>query len=186
MSGANGASGASPKVVLVVGGSIGGEIVAPVLDLLAQAGAEIDWVRVDVDASREPESGHVLDEAVDAIRTHKIALKTKLLGQIDAAPQPGSPGGPRNPNVLLRMRLDLFAGVRFIKPLPGLATRYPELDLLLVRENTEDIYKGIEHVIVPGVVQSLKVVTRRACERIARYAFNLTQRLGRRQITFIQ
>jgi isocitrate dehydrogenase (NAD+) len=87
--------------------------------------------------------------------------------------------------VLLRRRLGLYAGVFPIRPLPGIATRFPGIDLLLVRETTEDIYKGIEHEIVPGVVESLKVVTREACERVTRFAYATLRERGRRHLTFV-
>ena len=87
--------------------------------------------------------------------------------------------------MLLRRRLGLFAGVVPIRPLAGIPTRFPGIDLLLIREITEDIYKGIEHEIVPGVVESLKVVTRDACERIARFAFATLRAEGRKHLAFV-
>lgn len=172
-------------VTLVVGGSVAPELVPPVLELLEAAGAEVDWRRVDLPESAFAGPGDPLEAAIAAIRETGLALKTKLLGAEGSDRATGLAGVRGNPNVQLRQRLGLFAGVRPIRPLRGLPTRYPELDLILVRENTEDIYKGIEHVIVPGVVQSLKVVTRAACERIARFTFDLVERLDRKAVTFI-
>jgi isocitrate dehydrogenase (NAD+) len=174
----------TPRVALLVGGSVGSEIVPPVLDVLAAAGARIEWERVDVAAASAQSSDSHLDDAVAAAERCGLALKTRFIpppieGDTSDAP------GPRNPNVLLRTRLGLFAGIRPVKPLPGLPTRYPGLDLILVRENTEDIYKGIEHEIVPGVVESLKVVTRTACERIARFAFEVARTERRKHLTFV-
>jgi isocitrate dehydrogenase (NAD+) len=166
------------EVVLVVGGGIGPEIVPPVLDVVAAAGVHVAWERHDV-----PEKGgeafpeELLDPAVAAVRRVGLALKTRLVAPVK--------GRFRSPNVLLRRKLGLYATVRPVHTLPGLPTRYPGLDLVIVRENTEDLYAGIEHEIVPGVVQSLKVVTERACERIARFAFASARKHGRRQVTFV-
>jgi isocitrate dehydrogenase (NAD+) len=178
------------RVALIVGGGVGRELVPHVLELLEAVGAPVEWQRVDVpDAS--PDSGdELLDEAVAAVASCGLGLKTKLVGagverRPDRSQQAWSNPKVGSPNVQLRLRLDLFAGVRPIRTLPGLPTRYPDLDLLLVRETTEDIYKGIEHVIVDGVVQSLKVVTRDACVRIARYAFEIATERRRRRLTFV-
>ncbi len=177
----------NPKVALIVGGSIGAEIVPPVLDVLSAAGARIDWQRVDVPAATEDSNlQELLGEALTAVRDCRLALKTRLIGPKphELATDNNAPG-PMNPNVNLRMELGLFAAVRPIRTMPGLFTRYPDLDLILVRENTEDIYKGLEHEIVPGVVESVKVVTREACDRVARYAFEMAHEYGRSKITFI-
>ncbi|HVS65683.1 MAG TPA: isocitrate/isopropylmalate family dehydrogenase [Thermoanaerobaculia bacterium] len=177
-------------VALIVGGGVGAELVPFVLELLAAVAAPFEWRRVDVPAAGPDSGEHLLDEAVSAIEACGLALKTKLVGAgVERHPDRLQKrwSNPRigNPNVQLRLRLDLFAGVRPIRSLAGLPTRYPDLDLLLVRENTEDIYKGIEHVIVDGVVQSLKVVTRDACERISRFAFELATEHRRRRLTYV-
>lgn len=177
------------RVALIVGGGISGEIVPPVLDILEAAGAEIEWDRVDVPTLTESEIEDRLDAAVAAVERCGIGLKTRLFapphGSRLAADMADDAPGTRNPNVLLRHRLGLYAGVLPIRPLEGIATRFEGVDLLLVRENTEDIYKGIEHEIVPGVVESLKVVTREACERISRFAFQALRTLGRAHLTFV-
>jgi isocitrate dehydrogenase (NAD+) len=135
-----------------------------------------------------------LDRAVEAVERSGVGLKTRLsvpapeAASSDAEELLGEGGeapGPQNPNVLLRKRLGLFAGVFPIRPLAGVASRFPDLDLLLIRETTEDIYTGIEHEIVPGVVESLKVVTRDACERITRFAYDTLRAEGRRHLTFV-
>lgn len=176
----------SRDVALIVGGGVGPEIVPPVLEVLGAAGADLTFERVDVPASSGDEMNQLLDDAAQVVRRLGFGLKTRLV-----APQE-DPEAPRygvlppfNPNVLFRNKLGLFAGVRPIKTMLGLPTRYPDLDLVLIRENTEDVYKGIEHEVVPGVVQSLKVVTREACERIARYAFAVSREHGREHVTFI-
>ncbi len=169
------------RVALIVGSGISAELVPSVLEIIEAAGVAIDWLRVDVPRLDPDDMKGPLAEAVEAVESCGVGLKTRLF----AASSIGSPEGSRNPNVLLRRRLGLYAGLFSIRPIEGIPTRYPGIDLLLVRENTEDIYKGIEHEIVDGVVESLKVVTREASERIARFAFDAVESLGRRHVTFI-
>ena len=172
------------RVALIVGDGVSADIVPLVLRIVKATGARIQWQRVDVPTPADHTSGEPLEAAVAAIRECGTGLKTRLHGLPRGEGQARAPR-PGNPNVLLRQRLGLYAGVRPIKALAGIQTRYPELDLILIRENTEDIYKGIEHEIVDGVVESLKVVTRDACRRIARFAFDSVATLGRRHVTFI-
>ena len=170
----------SHQIALVVGGGINQEITPEVLRVLAAAGVEVGWQRVDVDATDYPGAIAQLQQAAEAVRGSRLALKTRLLTP---------PGGPsdssNNLNVLLRRELGLYAGVRAVRSLPGVSTRFPDLDLLIIRENSEDIYKGIEHEIVPGVIESIKVVTREASERIARFAFETARYLEREHLTFV-
>ena len=170
-------------VALLVGGSVGPEILAPVLSVLDAADFRLDFERFDVQVPRRSTVDTYLDEAIAATRRHKVALKTKFLPPTRALRDDGPP--LPNPNVDLRLRLELFAGIRPIRCLRGLPTRYPGLDLILIRENSEDIYKGIEHEVVPGIVQSMKVVTRAACDRIARYAFRIAAEYDRKKLTFV-
>jgi isocitrate dehydrogenase (NAD+) len=174
-----------------------------VLDVVAAAGARIEWDRVDVPTLDAGDMDAHLDQAVAAVERCGVGLKTRLSvssrstsfagdhhrrpfgGDGSSAPGEDDAPGPQNPNVLLRRRLGLFAGVIPIRPLAGIPTRFPGIDLLIVREMTEDIYKGIEHEIVPGVVESLKVVTRDACERITRFAYATLRAEGRRQLAFV-
>jgi isocitrate dehydrogenase (NAD+) len=188
------------RAALIVGGGIAREIVGPVLSVVEAAGADVEWERVDVPPLEIGDTDAHLDEAVAAVERCGLGLKTRLSvpsavtaftrgatapgGTVDAQLEDDAPG-PQNPNVLLRRRLGLFAGVVPIRPLPGVPTRFPGIDLLLIREMTEDIYKGIEHEIVPGVVESLKVVTRDACERIARFAYATLRAEGRRNLAFV-
>ncbi len=176
----------SPRVSLLCGGGVGEEIVPHVIEIVERAGGRVDWHRIDVAPADGDSEEDLLDEAIRSVRSTKLALKTKFL-TTDPRPSEDTPGfkRPINPNVELRQRLDLYIGVRPTRSIPGIASRYGDLDLMLIRENSEDIYKGIEHEIVPGVVQSLKVVTRKACERIARYAFGVAEKHGRRKLTFI-
>jgi isocitrate dehydrogenase (NAD+) len=190
------------RVALIVGGGISREIAAPVLEVIAAAGARIEWDRVDVPTLEPGDLDAHLDPAVAAVERCGTGLKTRLSvaspsaefardggahhqRHDDSAPEDDDAPGPQNPNVLLRRRLGLFAGVIPIRPLAGIPTRFPGIDLLVIREITEDIYKGIEHEIVPGVVESLKVVTRDACERIARFAYATLRAEGRRHLAFV-
>ena len=178
------APAARPRVALIVGRSgIGAETAPPVLEILEAAGAGFDFVRVDVPTAVRRNTETVLQEAADTIRDCRVALKTRLIGPAADAVRVGP--GPQNPNVALRQMLGLWASVRPVRSIPGLPTRYPDLDVLLIREITEGVYRGIEHEIVDGVVESMKVVSRAACERIADYAFRIARRHGRRKITAI-
>ena len=181
------------RVALIVGGGISREIVPPVLAIVAAAGARIEWDRVDVPTLEAGTMDANLAAAVAAVERCGVGLKTRLtappperaFAAADLSVDGDDAPGPMNPNVLLRRRLGLYAGVIPIRPLPGIPTRFPGVDLLLLREITEDIYKGIEHEIVPGVVESLKVVTREACERITRFAYATLRERGRRHLTFV-
>ncbi|MBT8193203.1 MAG: NAD-dependent isocitrate dehydrogenase [Acidimicrobiia bacterium] len=168
------------EIALIVGGGINQEITPEVLRVIDTAGVTIAWNRVDVDAHDYAAAIAQLQTAATAVRKSGLALKTRLLTP---------PGGPtdasNNLNVVLRRELGLFAGVRAVRSLPGVSIRFPDLDLLIIRENSEDIYKGIEHEIVPGVIESIKVVTRAASERIARFAFETALYLEREHLTFV-
>ena len=176
----------APRVSLLCGGGVGDDIVPYVLEIIERAGGAISWARVDVPLAGGSVDEDYLSEAIESVNETKLALKTKFLTSVRSpADDARDFRRPSNPNVELRQKLDLYIGVRPTRSVPGIANRYGDLDLLLIRENSEDIYKGIEHEIVPGVVQSLKVVTRTACERIARYAFSVAEKHGRKRVTFI-
>ncbi len=184
MSGNAEGNGGPPRVALIVGASgIGAETAPPVLAILEAVGAEFEFIRVDVPTAVRRNTETVLREAAETIRECRVALKTRLIGPGPNAVRVGP--GPQNPNVALRQMLGLWASVRPIRSIPGLPTRYPDLDVLLIREITEGVYRGIEHEIVDGVVESMKVVSRAACQRIADYAFRIALRHNRRKITAI-
>lgn len=166
-------------VALIIGSGLTAELLPLVLEVIRASGAEVDWRRVDVVIGEQA----TLEEAALKVEECGVGLKTRLVSR--ATDGRNEPQGVHNPNVQLRQRLDLYAGVLPIRPLPGLRGRYEDVDLVLIRENTEDIYKGIEHEIVDGVVESLKVVTRDACDRIARFTFAAVRTLGRKHVTFI-
>ena len=165
-------------VALIPGDGIGPEVCEATVRILDAAGVPLRWERLEAGREAAARYGTPLPtETLAAIRTHRIALKTRL-----AAPLGGA---FESPNVMLRKALDLYANVRPVRNFPGRASRYPDLDLLIVRENTEGEYAGLEHQVVPGVVESIKVTTRRASTRIARFAFALAAREGRRKITAV-
>ena len=172
------------QVVFVQGGGVGHDQEASVRQILRAVGADIEFEsipagRAAVECGREPlEPG-----LFDAIRRTGVALKTKLL-QPEGAPTPTA-HGPKSPihsNVEFRRRLGLFASTRPVRNLAGLPARFQNVNFHLVREITEDLYATTEHEIIPGVVQSFKIVTEAACLRFFKYAFALAERLGKKSI----
>jgi isocitrate dehydrogenase (NAD+) len=165
----------SRRVTLIPGDGIGPEVTEAALAVLAAAGVELAWQRVEAGAEVATKYGTPLPEAaLHSIRSHGVALKGPI----------GTPIGEgfRSANVTLRQSLDLYASVRPVKSIPGVPARYDAVDLIVVRENTEGLYSGLEHRVAPGIVESLKVVTEAASLRIARYAFALAEREGRREV----
>jgi isocitrate dehydrogenase (NAD+) len=174
----------SLKVTLIQGGGAGFDQVPAVKAILAAAGVAIDYDEHLAGWASVAKGGQPLPPAMlDSVRSNRIALKTRLL------PPPGESGSARkearNLNVQLRRELGLFATVRPLRNLPGLPARFQGVDMLVIREITEDLYAAIEHEIVPGVVQSLKVVTRTASERFLRFAFEHARQLGRKSIACV-
>jgi isocitrate dehydrogenase (NAD+) len=164
-------------VVLIPGDGIGPEVTAAACEVVRAAGASVDWVRADAGlAAAEREGDPLPNTTLDLIRRHRVALKGPCTTPVGK--------GFRSINVRLRQALDLYASVRPVHTLPGVAVPYRDVDLVVVRENTEGLYSGLEHVVVPGVVESLRIVTRAAAERIVRFAFELARHQGRRRITF--
>jgi isocitrate dehydrogenase (NAD+) len=163
------------RVTLIQGGGIGFDQVPAVQRILRAARVEIEWEEHLVGLPSVERGGAALpEELLRSVRTTGLALKTKLLSP------PGPPHG--NPNVLLRRELGLYASVRPLKNLRGLPARFQGVDFLVIRELTEDLYAAIEHEIVPGVVQSIKVVTEAACLRFFRFAFGWARAAGRRTV----
>jgi isocitrate dehydrogenase (NAD+) len=167
----------SRTCVLIPGDGIGPEVSEATVRILEAAGAGIDWeTRLAGTAALEAGHPDVLpDETCDAIRRHGVALKGPCTTPIGE--------GFSSVNVALRKSLDLYAAVRPVRNLPGVATRFEGVDLVIVRENTEGLYSGIENVITEGVVTSLKVATERACRRIARFALDYARSRGRKRVT---
>jgi isocitrate dehydrogenase (NAD+) len=162
-------------VVLIPGDGIGPEVSGAALEVLAALGVPLEWERVEAGADVATRYGSALpDAALNAVRAAGVALKGPISTPIG--------GGFKSANVALRQALDLYACLRPVKSIPGLETRYAGVDLLLVRENTEGLYSGLEHRVAPGIVESIKVVTERACTRIAEFAFALAEREGRKLV----
>jgi isocitrate dehydrogenase (NAD+) len=163
-------------VTLIQGGGAGYDQVPAVKCILQAAGVDIEWQEYLAGLPALERGEPALPDAMlRSVRETGLALKTKLL-----SPPHGSPEG--NSNVQFRRRLGLFATVRPLKNLRGLPARFQGVDLLVIRELTEDLYRAIEHEIVPGVVQSIKVVTETACRRFFRFAFDWTRAAGRKTI----
>jgi isocitrate dehydrogenase (NAD+) len=164
-------------VVKIAGDGIGPEVMAATDVVLRAAGARIDWVEAAAGLGAIERFGDPLPDAtLDSIRKHRVALKGPCTTPIGK--------GYRSINVRLRQALDLYASVRPVRTLPGYEGPYQNVDLIVVRENTEGLYSGQEHVVVPGVVESLRIITQPACERIVRFAFELARHQGRHQVTF--
>jgi isocitrate dehydrogenase (NAD+) len=164
-------------VVLIPGDGIGPEVSAAMQKVLAAAGANVTWVEALAGLPAIERHGEPLpDVTLELIQRHRVALKGPCTTPVGK--------GFRSINVRLRKDLDLYASVRPVRSLPGIEVPYSGVDLVVVRENTEGLYSGQEHVVYPGIVESLRVVTRAACLRIVRYAFELARQQGRRKVTF--
>jgi isocitrate dehydrogenase (NAD+) len=164
-------------VVKIAGDGIGPEVMAATEAILKAAGARIDWIEAPAGLGAVERFGDPLpDVTLDLVRKHRVALKGPCTTPIGK--------GFRSINVRLRQALDLYASVRPVRTLPGIVGPYTNVDLVVVRENTEGLYSGQEHVVVPGVVESLRLITQSACERIIRFAFEVARQQGRRKVTF--
>jgi isocitrate dehydrogenase (NAD+) len=164
-------------VVLIAGDGIGPEVTAAMQAVLATAGAKVSWVEAQAGLAAAERFGDPLPAAtLELIRRYRVGLKGPCTTPVGKS--------FRSINVRLRKELDLFASIRPVRTLPGVAVPYRNVDLVVVRENTEGLYSGQEHFVVPGVVESLRIVTRAAAERIVRYAFELARNQGRRCVTF--
>jgi isocitrate dehydrogenase (NAD+) len=165
-------------VTLIPGDGIGPEVAAAAVRVVAATGLDVDWETQPAGATALGEQGSALPESVlESIRRNRVALKGPTETPVAS--------GHRSVNVELRKRLDLYANLRPVRTLPGIKSRYDGVDLIVVRENTEDLYSGLEHVVVPGVVESLKIITERASTRIARFAFEYARTHGRRRVTAV-
>jgi len=168
----------SHTITLIPGDGIGPEVTASVVRILAVAGLDIDWERHDAGVTAFERFGKSLPaELLESIGRNKVALKGPVTTPIAE--------GFTSVNVGLRKALDLYANLRPVKNIAGVESRFTNVDLVIVRENTEDLYSGLEHEVVPGVVESLKIITERASTRIARFAFEHARARGRRLVTAI-
>ncbi len=165
-------------ITLIPGDGIGPEVTEAVVRILAASGVSINWERHDAGVLAVDRGGVPLPiELLDSVRRNKVALKGPVTTPIGT--------GFTSVNVGLRKALDLFANLRPVWNMPGVESRYTGIDLVIVRENTEDLYAGLEHEIVPGVVESLKIITEKASTRIGRFAFEYARKHGRKKVTSI-
>ncbi len=167
------------KITLIPGDGIGPEVTDAVVEILEAAGkrkgASFDWHRYDAGADAFQKTGEYVPKALyESIEQNRVALKGPVTTPIG--------GGFSSINVTLRKRFDLYANFRPVKNLPGLETKYPGIDLIIVRENTEDLYAGLEVMVVPGVAQSLKIITEKGSTRIAKFAFEAARKYGRKKV----
>ena len=163
------------KVTVIPGEGIGPEVAAAVRRILDAAGVRIEWEELAARTDSATQAGQLVNQgAIDSVHRNRVALKGPTATAIA--------GGAPSVNVALRKALGLYANLRPVKNLPGVQSRFENVDLVLVRENTEDLYSGLEHEVVPGVVESLKIITERASTRIARFAFEYAVRSGRKKI----
>ena len=166
------------KVTLIPGDGIGSEITGAVVRIIEAAGVDIEWESYIAGAEALSRFGDPLPtDVLESIKRNKVALKGPLTTPVGT--------GFASVNVRLRKTLDLYANLRPVSNLPGLITPFPDVDLVVVRENTEDLYSGLEHIVVPGVVESLKIITEKASTRIARFAFEYARNEGRKKVTAI-
>lgn len=164
------------KVTLIAGDGIGEEVTLAAQRAIAATGVQIEWDMQTAGLNCVETLGSSLPQAtLDSIRKNRVALKGPTTTPVGV--------GHKSANVVMRQALDLYASVRPVKSVPGISTRYDDVDLIIVRENTEGLYSGQELEITPGTVISLKVVTTKACERIARSAFDLAVKLDRKRVT---
>jgi isocitrate dehydrogenase (NAD+) len=165
-------------ITLIPGDGIGPEVTHATQRVLEAARVRIDWDMQEAGAAVAEQKGTVLPEEVLAsIRQNKVALKGPI----------GTPIGKgfRSVNVTLRQALDLYANVRPVRSLPGVEPRFEGTDVVIVRENTEDLYAGLELMILPGIAQSIKLITEKGCARICEYAFEYAERMGRKRVTCV-
>ena len=165
---------------LIPGDGIGPEVAQSTIRAVEATGVDICWRRAELNEAIILESGKTLPQyLLDSLNETRVGLKGPVTTPVA--------GGFQSVNVALRKALDLFANVRPVKTLPGIKTRFQDvhIDMVIFRENTEDLYSGLEHEIVKDVVTSLKVITRTASERIARYAFDYAQKNARKKVVAI-
>jgi isocitrate dehydrogenase (NAD+) len=166
------------KITLIPGDGIGPEVTAPALAIIKAAGVNVDWEKHLAGAEALKKHGTTIPKALmDSFERNRVALKGPVTTPVGE--------GFASVNVELRQTFNLYANLRPIKNLPGVKARYQDIDLFVVRENTEGLYSGIEHEVVPGVVESLKIMTETACTRIAKFAFDFARRNGRKKIAAV-
>jgi isocitrate dehydrogenase (NAD+) len=165
-------------LTLIPGDGIGPEVADATTRVIAASGVKIDWDVQHAGAAVAEKQGTTLPSSVlESIKKNKVALKGPI----------GTPIGKgfRSVNVTLRQSLDLYANVRPVKSLPGVEPRFEGTDIVIIRENTEGLYAGLELMIMPGIAESIKLSTERGCSRICEYAFDYAERMGRKRVTVV-
>lgn len=166
------------NVTLIPGDGIGPEIAAAAKEIIDASGIDINWEVVLAGEAVMAKYGTPLpDYVLESIRRNQVALKGPITTPVG--------GGFRSVNVTLRQKLNLYANVRPARTLPGISTRYEKVDIIIVRENTEDLYAGIEHKVGKNAAESIKIITREASEKIVHFAFNLARQKGRKKVTAV-
>src|SRR5918992_1714419 len=166
------------RITLIPGDGIGPEVSSTVVRIIEASGAQIEWETHYAGAQALEKFGETLPkELLESIQRNKVALKGPVTTPVGK--------GFTSINVGLRKALDLYANVRPIRALPNVPSRYPELNLVIVRENTESLYAGLEHIVVPGVVESIKIITEKASTRISKFAFEYARQERRKKITAV-
>jgi isocitrate dehydrogenase (NAD+) len=163
------------KVTLIPGDGIGPEVTGAAVRILEATGVKFEWESFEVGAEAyEKYQEYIPKELSQSIERTRVALKGPVTTPVG--------GGFASINVTLRKQFDIYANFRPIRNLPHLPTRYPDIDLIIVRENTESLYSGLEHEVVPGVVESLKIITEKASTRISRFAFEYARKNKRKKV----
>ena len=166
------------KITLIPGDGIGPEVTKPTLAIIKAAGVDVHWETHLAGAEALKKHGTTIPKTLmDSFEKNRVALKGPVTTPVGE--------GFASVNVELRQSFNLYANLRPIKNLPGVKARYQGIDLFVVRENTEGLYSGIEHEVVPGVVESLKIMTEKACTRIAKFAFEFARTNGRKKIAAV-
>lgn len=165
------------SVTLIPGDGVGKEITHSVEEVFNALNVPVEFEKFDVSGENDP-SDSEFQKAMASLKRNKVGLKGILY-------TPYEKSGHTSWNVAMRQQLDIFASVTLCKSLPGFPTRHPNVDIAIIRENTEGEYSGLEHMAVPGVVESLKIMTRPKCERIARFAFDFCLKNGRKKLTCV-
>src|SRR5437660_5760018 len=166
------------KVTLIPGEGIGPEVAVATRRILEATGVQIEWEEIAGRSDNSSDQGKSVNQAaVESVRRNRVALKGPMATAIA--------GGAPSVNVAMRKPLDLYANLRPVKNVPGVKSHFENVDLIVVRENTEDLYSGLEHEVVPGVVESLKIITERASTRIAKFAFEYARAHNRKRVTAV-
>src|SRR3954452_8305626 len=165
-------------ITLIPGDGIGPEVSEATGRVMAMAGAELEWERHIAGKEAVEKYGNPLPpEVLESVKRNRVALKGPVTTQVG--------GGFKSINVQLRQELELYANLRPSRSLESIPSRFAGVDIIVVRENTEDLYSGLEHTVVPGVVESIKIITEKASLRIARFAYDYARRHGRKRVTAV-